>query len=106
MSQLKSILDSINYYSKETFHQSYQRLWKDTKWNWSTNCVKGYKIIKENLLSAQVLTQCDTVLTIKLYKDASNYGIGAVVHIFPDESELTIAFASRTLNSAEKYIHR
>ena len=45
----------------------------------------------------------DSISPIVSAGDASGYGMGAVVsHVTPDELEHTIAFASRTLSSAER----
>ena len=54
-------------------------------------------------MSSQLLIHFDPESPITLACDASNYGIGAVLsHILPDGSEKPVAYASRTLNSAEK----
>ena len=70
---------------------------KSTEWNWTKSDYWSLTIIKnlkEVLLTAPVLT---------IYKsrcDASQYGLGAVLsHIYPDKSEIPVAYASRTLNS-------
>ena len=49
-----------------------------------------------------MLTHYRLELPITLASDATWYGLGCVLsHIIPDRTERPIAFASRTLNSAE-----
>ena len=57
---------------------------------------------KQCLTSAPVLAHYDPTLPIILAGNASAYGVGAVIsHSYPDGSERPIAYASRTLSSAE-----
>ena len=58
---------------------------------------------KKFLVTAPVLAHYDPSLPMKMAGDASAYGIGAVIsHVYPDGSERPIAYASRTLTTAEK----
>ena len=58
--------------------------------------------MKELVTSEQVLTHYHPEKPIKLACDASAYGIGAVISHIIEGHEKPIAFASRTLNPAEK----
>ena len=59
--------------------------------------------MKQLITSDIVLTHYYPELPITLASDASSFGLGCVLsHIMPDGTERPIAFASRTLNSAEK----
>ncbi|KAL0158780.1 hypothetical protein M9458_046856, partial [Cirrhinus mrigala] len=58
--------------------------------------------VKCVLTQSKVLTHYNPSLPIQLACDASPYGVGAVLsHVMPTGEERPIAFASRTLNSAE-----
>ena len=55
------------------------------------------------LQSPQVLVHFESEKDIGLSCDASDYGVADVIsHRMEDGSERTVAYASRTLNSAEK----
>ena len=50
-----------------------------------------------------MLTHFNLALPLRLVSDASPYGIGAVMsHVLPNGTERPIAFASRTLSTAER----
>ena len=58
--------------------------------------------VKQALVSSQLLVHYDSNLPLQLATDASAYGVGAVIsHVYPNGDEKPIAFASRTLTSAE-----
>ena len=66
------------------------------------SCEDAFRKVKELVTSEQVLTRYDPEKPIKLACDASAYGIGAVISHIIEGHEKPIAFASRTLNPAEK----
>ena len=109
VSQLRSFLGMLNYYSKfikdfsSKVHPLYQLLSNKTEWFWSKECEISFLWAKEVLSSEQVLVHYDPQKPLILSVDASPYGIGAVLsHLMEDGSERPVEFASRTLSSAER----
>ena len=107
--QLRSLLRLVNYYGKfvpqlaSIFHPLNRLLGNGVKWQWSVECDKVLDKVKQELVSPRVLVHFNSELPVTLATDASPYGIGAVIsHVYPDGSEQPIAFASRTLTSAER----
>ena len=81
----------------------HQLLEKDRKWQWTKKCSEAVAKIKEIITSDMVLTHYNPELPVTLACDASSYGLGCVLsHIMPNGEEKPIAFASRTLNKAER----
>ena len=106
---LKSFLGMINYYAKfipntaTVLHPLYKLLKNNVKFEWSAECESAFVKVKKILSSAEVLVHFCRDKPIKLITDASDYGIGAVLlHSFPDKIDRPIAYASRTLNTAER----
>ena len=84
-------------------HPLNQLLEKDQKWMWSKECEQAFDEAKSLITSEQVLVHYDPDLPIRVACDASAYGLGAVLsHKMPDGLEKPIAFASLTLNKAER----
>ena len=108
--QLRSFLGLVNYYYGKfipnlatLLHPLNGFLRADRKWKWSPECDKAFQDAKDQLTSAKVLTHYNPTLPIVTAADASAYGMGAVIsHVFPDNSEQPIAFASRTMTTSEK----
>lgn len=107
--QLKSFLGLANYYSKFCRNLSqilaplYELLHKDTKWHWGQRQEDSFQEAKVVLSSNQILVHFDPTKKLVLTCDASPDGVGAVLsHEDNHQVEHPIAFASRSLNSAER----
>ena len=109
VTQLRAFLGLVNYYSHflpnmaSVLHPLYQLLKKDRKYTWTAAAQNAFDTVKEMITSDTVLTHYNPELPIKLACDSSAYGLGAVIsHVMENGEERPIAFASRTLNAAEK----
>ena len=99
-----------SYYSKflpnlsSTLHPLYHLLKKDVRWIWGAAQEKTFAVSKHLLTSSNCLTHFDSSLDLTMACDASKYRLGAILsHKMPDGSERPIAYASRTLNSADRH---
>ena len=109
LTQLRAFLGLVNYYSKfmpnlaSVLHPLYQLLQKDVKFKWTAETQKAFEKVKTLITAETVLTHYDPDLPVRLACDSSAYGLGAVIsHVMENGEERPIAFASRSLNSAEK----
>ncbi|KAL6417016.1 hypothetical protein ACFW04_014726 [Cataglyphis niger] len=75
---------------------------KNAKWKWGIEETTAFRELKKTLVSAPVLACPDFARRFILQTDASTSGLGAVLTQNFEEGERVIAYASRTLNSAEK----
>lgn len=107
--ELRAFLGLVNYYGRFVPQQStvlaplYRLLKDQVTWRWNKAEQDSFNKCKELLTSDKVLVHYDQSLPLTLACDASAYGIGAVIqHTTPDGKEHPIAYASRTLSSAEK----
>ena len=102
----------MNYYGKylpdlaTVLNPLHRLVHKGQQWKWDQSCEDAFRKVKERVTSEQVLTHYDPEKPIKLARDASAYGIGAVISRIIEGHEKPIAFASRTLNPAEKTTHK
>ncbi|PIK47183.1 hypothetical protein BSL78_15953 [Apostichopus japonicus] len=109
VSELKSFLGIVNYYGKfvenlaSKLHPLYTLLQHKSEWSWSNECEQAFMYVKTVLTGDKVLIHYDPTKTLVLSVDASPYGLGAIIsHKLSDGTERPIAYASRTLSSAEK----
>ncbi|GFU82682.1 retrovirus-related Pol polyprotein from transposon 297 [Trichonephila clavipes] len=76
----------------------YQLKKKGAKFNWSGEAQDSFDQIKRTLTEAPILQLPNFSEQFNLFTDASGVGIGAVLQ----QNQKPIAFASRTLNKAER----
>ena len=104
MNELRSFIGLLNYYSRfilnlaALLHALHAQLLRTKKWKWTKECADVFRNAKKQLSSAPVLAHYDLQLPLQLARDASSYGVGAVLsHRYPDGNERPVAYASRTL---------
>ena len=109
VSKLRAFLGLMNYYGKFMENLStllaplYSLLRKNVPWSWQSEQKKAFEKAKELLKSPKLLVHYDINKELILSCDASPYGVGAILaHKMEDGSERPIAYASRTLTSAER----
>ena len=109
LSQLKSFLSLLNFYSRFLPNQStllaplHRLLRKNTRWEWGSEQQTAFEAAKSSLSSSSVLIHFNPDLPLIVSADASSYGVGAVLtHQLKDGTEQPVAFSSRTLSPAEK----
>lgn len=109
VSELKAYLGMLTYYNRflpnlsTLLHPLYSLLQSKVKWSWGKEQEKSFVESKKLLKSASVLVHYDPSKELIVACDASAHGVAAVLsHRMSDGSDRPIAFASRTLTSAEK----
>eukprot|EP00731_Ephydatia_muelleri_P001691 Em0001g1691a len=106
--QLRSFLGPINYYSKFLPHLAsllaplYTLLVKDKEWSWGNSQRKAFEKAKALLTASTLLTHFDSRKELILSCDASPYGVGAVLSHKTEDGEKPVAYASRSLATAER----
>ena len=75
---------------------------KNVKFKWDIDCEQAFRKLREALLEYPVLAYPDFTQPFTLTTDASATGLGAVLSQGHGHQEKVIAFASRTLNKAER----
>ena len=84
-------------------HPLHQLLKKNAKWSWNLEHVEAFNTIKEMICQDNMLVNYDIIKPLKVFCDASPKGLGAcMVHVMPTGDERPVAYASRSLSSAEQ----
>ena len=105
--ELKSFLGLMTYNIRflpslaHVLHPLYKLVHKDARWGWSHAQVKAFKEAKKLVSVTPVLVHYDITKQLKVYCDASPRGVGACLMQVMDGHERPVAYASRTLTSAE-----
>lgn len=109
VSELRSFLGSINYYSKfipsmKDVRAPMDRLLKKgVTFEWNDECESKFNEFKKLLTSDLMLIHYDPELPVILAADASSVGVGATLqHVMPNGQVKAIAHAARSLTPAEQ----
>ncbi|GJT71525.1 putative nucleotidyltransferase, ribonuclease H [Tanacetum coccineum] len=78
-------------------------LMKETKFNFSEDCIKAFNIPKKKLTTTPVIIASNWNLDFELMCDASNYVVGAMLGQRFDKKFQPIYYASKTMNDAQEH---
>ena len=105
--ELKSFIGLMTYNVKflpaitSVLHPLYRLLKKSARWSWGKKHKHAFKKAKELVSKAPVLTHYSVNSPVKLYCDASSYGLGACLMHVIEGQEKPVAYASRVLTQTE-----
>ena len=106
--ELRGVLGLFSYYRRfikdfaKVAGPLYQLLKKETTYEWTNEQQKAFGELRQKLTEAPIVQYPDFTKPFFLYTDASLTGLGAVLAQKDGKKEHVIAYASRTLNPAEK----
>jgi hypothetical protein len=75
---------------------------KNVPFVWSAECEESFNKLKQELIKSPILQYPDFEKPFVLTTDASQYAIGSILSQGEPSQDLPIAYASRTLNKAER----
>ena len=75
---------------------------KDVVFSWSEACQASFISLKDSLCEAECLAYLAPEGNLEIHTDASNYGLGAVLHQWQMGELKTLEYAHKTLNSYER----
>ena len=107
VAEVRSFLGLVGYYRRFVKRFSDKAaplnhlLHKDHPWKWTRECQEAFQTLKGEIASRPVSAYPDFSKPFRLYTDASNLGLGAILAQKQDGKEKIICCASRTLNNAE-----
>lgn len=108
LTQLRSYLGLVNYYSKfapnlsDVLTPLYKLTKKDEKFVWSAECNEAFEKSKNLIVNDRLLVHYDPNKELAIHCDASPYGVGAILSHIIDGVDRPIMFASSTLTTAQK----
>jgi len=82
--------------------EGYNKKKKGVRIEWTEEATQSFIATQEAILNCQMLFYRDHSAPVRLYTDASEYGIGGYLCQVIDNIEQPIAFISKTLTKAEK----
>ena len=108
LSQLKSFMGSVHSLHKflpslaETSVPLRPLLNKKNDFVWTNECQVAFEMLKKQVANIVEIEHFDVHKDIRIVRDASHNGLGAVLEQLGSEGWRPISFASRFLNAAEK----
>ena len=105
----QELLGMVSYNAKfmpslsHILHPLYQLLKKNMQWLWKMEHQTAFTAVKQLLCQDCMLVHYDINKLLKLFYDASPKGLGAcLLHVMPNGDKRPVAYASRSLSSAEQ----
>jgi hypothetical protein len=103
---VRSFLGHVGFYKRfikdfsKISRPIYALLAKDTKFEWTDECMTAFNTLKKLLTSTPIMMAPDWSLPFKLMCDASDFALGAILGQRINKVPHAIYYASRTLNDA------